>query len=60
VRLNNWYARRIALASQVDTGINAVFQSVQHLVTPPSVLMRPWFAIRVMRAARRRLSAARR
>jgi 2-polyprenyl-6-methoxyphenol hydroxylase-like FAD-dependent oxidoreductase len=60
VRLNNWYARRIALASQVDTGINAVFQSVQHLVTPPSVLMRPRFAIRVMRAARRRLSAARR
>ena len=53
-RLRTWYARRIAHASQIDSGINATFARVQHLVDPPAVLMRPRFALRVLRMARKR------
>jgi 2-polyprenyl-6-methoxyphenol hydroxylase-like FAD-dependent oxidoreductase len=55
IRLRNWYSRRIAYASQVDADINRAFTRVQHLVDPPSVLMRPEFALRVLRKARERL-----
>jgi 2-polyprenyl-6-methoxyphenol hydroxylase-like FAD-dependent oxidoreductase len=51
----NWYARRIAYASQVDAEINATYSAVQHLVVPPDVLTRPRFVLRVLRQARRRL-----
>jgi 2-polyprenyl-6-methoxyphenol hydroxylase-like FAD-dependent oxidoreductase len=55
IALRNWFARRIAYASQVDPEVNATFASVQHLVTPPEVLFRPRFVVRVLRQARKRL-----
>lgn len=54
IAVSNWFARRIAYASQVDPEINAIFSSVQHLVTPPEVLFRPRFVARVLRQARKR------
>jgi 2-polyprenyl-6-methoxyphenol hydroxylase-like FAD-dependent oxidoreductase len=54
IRLRNWYSRQIAYASQIDPGVNRAFSRVQHLVDPPSVLMRPEFALRVLRKARER------
>ena len=58
IKLTNWYARRIGLASQVAPDISATFQSVQQLVTPPEVLFKPGMILRVLRMARRRLSEA--
>jgi 2-polyprenyl-6-methoxyphenol hydroxylase-like FAD-dependent oxidoreductase len=58
IKLRNWYARRIGLASLVSPDVNARFQSVQQLVTPPAELLRPGFAARVLwhsRAEARRL-----
>jgi 2-polyprenyl-6-methoxyphenol hydroxylase-like FAD-dependent oxidoreductase len=55
IAARNWFARRIAYASQIDPEINAIFGSVQHLITPPEVLMRPRFVVRVLRQARKRL-----
>ncbi|MBL7260549.1 hypothetical protein JKJ07_40280 [Actinoplanes sp. LDG1-01] len=49
-----WYSRRIALASQIDSGVNATFARVQHLIDPPGTLMRPAFVLRVLRMARKR------
>ena len=57
IKLSNWYARQIGLASQVAPDIGATFQSVQQLITPPGVLFRPGMIVRVLRLARRRLSA---
>ncbi|MCY1142792.1 FAD-dependent monooxygenase [Actinoplanes sp. Pm04-4] len=54
IRLRNWYSRQIAYASQIDPSVNRAFSRVQHLVDPPSVLMRPEFALRVLRKARER------
>jgi 2-polyprenyl-6-methoxyphenol hydroxylase-like FAD-dependent oxidoreductase len=48
VTLSNWYARRLALASQVAPDINATFLSVQQLIDPPSVLFRPGLIARVL------------
>jgi 2-polyprenyl-6-methoxyphenol hydroxylase-like FAD-dependent oxidoreductase len=48
VAFRNWFARRIALASQIDAGVNATFHSVQQLVAPPSVLFTPGFIARVL------------
>jgi 2-polyprenyl-6-methoxyphenol hydroxylase-like FAD-dependent oxidoreductase len=56
IKLSNWYARQIGLASQIAPDINATFQSVQQLITPPGVLFRPAMIVRVLRLARRRLS----
>jgi 2-polyprenyl-6-methoxyphenol hydroxylase-like FAD-dependent oxidoreductase len=56
IKLTNWYARQIGLASQVAPDIGATFQSVQQLITPPEVLFRPGMIVRVLRLARRRLS----
>ena len=52
--LRNWYARRIAYASQIDPSVNQAFAEVQHLVSPPSILTRPAFVARVLRQARKR------
>jgi len=56
IKLSNWYARQIGLASQVAPDIGATFQSVQQLITPPGVLFKPAMIVRVLRLARRRLS----
>jgi hypothetical protein len=48
IALSNWYARRIALASQVAPDINATFIRVQQLIDPPSVLFRPGLIARVL------------
>jgi hypothetical protein len=48
IALSNWYARRIALASQVAPDINATFVGVQQLIDPPSVLFRPSLIARVL------------
>jgi 2-polyprenyl-6-methoxyphenol hydroxylase-like FAD-dependent oxidoreductase len=53
IAVRNWYARRIGQASQLDLDIYSTFLSVQQLVTPPSVLMRPRFAARVLWFSRR-------
>ncbi|MGX6605920.1 hypothetical protein ACWKSP_27890 [Micromonosporaceae bacterium Da 78-11] len=58
VRLKNWYARQIGLASQIAPDVNQLFISVQQLLTPPSELTRPAFAARVLRLARRRALGA--
>jgi hypothetical protein len=58
MKLTNWYARRIALAAQVDRDVNATFQSVQQLLTPPEALFKPRMIARVLRQARKRLSGA--
>ncbi|GID26788.1 FAD-dependent oxidoreductase [Paractinoplanes brasiliensis] len=52
--LRRWFSRRIALASQIDSGVNAAFARVQHLIDPPAVLTRPAFVLRVLRMARKR------
>ncbi|MBM2618852.1 hypothetical protein JIG36_25160 [Actinoplanes sp. LDG1-06] len=52
--VRRWYSRRIAWASQIDSGVNATFARVQHLVDPPSTLMRPAFVVRVLRMAGKR------
>jgi 2-polyprenyl-6-methoxyphenol hydroxylase-like FAD-dependent oxidoreductase len=48
ITLSNRYARKIALASQVEPDINATFFRVQHLLQSPSVLLRPAFMARVL------------
>jgi 2-polyprenyl-6-methoxyphenol hydroxylase-like FAD-dependent oxidoreductase len=60
VGLSNRYARRIALASQVEPDINATFFRVQQLLQPPSVLLRPAFIARVLWLTRPGRAAARR
>ncbi len=55
IGLRNWYSRRIAYASQIDSEINRAFVRVQQLIDPPSVLTRPAFVARVLRMARKRL-----
>jgi len=52
ITVRNWYGRQIAYASQLDPEINTAFTSVQHLVSPPSILFRPAFVARVLRLAR--------
>ncbi|GAB2597589.1 FAD-binding monooxygenase [Paractinoplanes abujensis] len=52
--VRRWYSRRIALASQIDSGVNGTFARVQHLIDPPRTLMRPGFVLRVLRMARKR------
>ncbi|MGK5681110.1 FAD-dependent oxidoreductase [Actinoplanes sp. URMC 104] len=54
MKLRHWYSRRIAYASQIDSGVNRVYMRVQQLLDPPSVLTRPAFAVRVLRMARKR------
>jgi 2-polyprenyl-6-methoxyphenol hydroxylase-like FAD-dependent oxidoreductase len=54
IALSNWYARQIAYASQIDAGVNATFSQVQQLVTPPDVLFKLAFAVKVLRLARKR------
>ena len=49
IRLSNWYAKRIALAAQVDPEVNATFLSVQQLLTPPGVLFKPAMIAKVLR-----------
>ena len=58
IAARNWYSRQIALASQIDPQISRTFTSVQQLITPPSVLMKPRFAARVLRLARKRQRGA--
>jgi 2-polyprenyl-6-methoxyphenol hydroxylase-like FAD-dependent oxidoreductase len=48
IGVSNRYARRIALASQVEPDINGTFFRVQQLLQPPSVLLRPGFVARVL------------
>ena len=60
IGLSNRYARRIALASQVEPHINATFFQVQQLLQPPSVLLRPAFIARVLWLTRPGSAAARR
>jgi 2-polyprenyl-6-methoxyphenol hydroxylase-like FAD-dependent oxidoreductase len=55
IALRNWFARRIAYASQIDPEVNRAFIGVQQLLVPPDVLFRPRFVLRVLRQARRRL-----
>jgi 2-polyprenyl-6-methoxyphenol hydroxylase-like FAD-dependent oxidoreductase len=59
IALSNRYARRIALASQVQPDINATFFRVQQLLQPPSVLLRPAFMARVLWLTRPGSAAAR-
>jgi 2-polyprenyl-6-methoxyphenol hydroxylase-like FAD-dependent oxidoreductase len=54
IKISNWYARQIAYASQIDAGVNTVFGQVQHLLTPPDVLFKPAFIVKVLRLARKR------
>lgn len=54
IKLRNWYSRQIAYASQIDSGVNRAFSRVQHLIDPPSTLMKPAFVLRVLRKARER------
>jgi hypothetical protein len=60
IGLSNRYARRIALASQIQPDINATFFRVQQLLQPPSVLLRPAFMARVLWLTRLGSAAARR
>ncbi|MFI6073601.1 FAD-dependent oxidoreductase [Actinoplanes sp. NPDC051343] len=55
IALRNWFSRRIAYASQVDSEVNRAFVGVQQLLVPPDVLFKPRFVLRVLRQARRRL-----
>jgi 2-polyprenyl-6-methoxyphenol hydroxylase-like FAD-dependent oxidoreductase len=48
IAVSNWFARRIALASQIAPDVNTTFYRVQQLIDPPSVLFRPRFAARVL------------
>jgi 2-polyprenyl-6-methoxyphenol hydroxylase-like FAD-dependent oxidoreductase len=58
VAARNWYARQIALASQIDPEVNATFVGVQQLLPPPSVLTEPRFVARVLRLAGKRARGA--
>lgn len=51
IRLSNWYAKRIALAAQVNPEVNATFLSVQQLLTPPGALFTPAMMAKVFSAA---------
>jgi 2-polyprenyl-6-methoxyphenol hydroxylase-like FAD-dependent oxidoreductase len=52
IALSNWYARKIAIASQRDADINRVFMAVQQLVAPASELFRPGLAAKALWRAR--------
>jgi 2-polyprenyl-6-methoxyphenol hydroxylase-like FAD-dependent oxidoreductase len=49
----NKYIGRVLLAAQVSSEVNTVLVRVQNLVEPPTALMRPTLAGKVLRAARR-------
>ncbi|NUT32748.1 MAG: hypothetical protein HOV79_06695, partial [Hamadaea sp.] len=53
-RLLNGYTSRVLSASVVDPQVRRVFTAVQHLLLPPSALLRPSVVRRVLRATRRR------
>jgi 2-polyprenyl-6-methoxyphenol hydroxylase-like FAD-dependent oxidoreductase len=48
IAVSNWYARRLALASQIEPDINTTFFRVQQLIDPPSVLFTPKLIARVL------------
>jgi hypothetical protein len=54
VKMRNWYAKQISYASQIDSDLSRTFTAVQQLLTPPEVLFRPAFVVRVLRLARKR------
>jgi 2-polyprenyl-6-methoxyphenol hydroxylase-like FAD-dependent oxidoreductase len=51
--LLNWYARRALLASHVSVPVHRVLLDVQHLLAPPSALLRPGTVVRSLWSARR-------
>lgn len=57
VKFRNWYARQVEFASQIDNDIDRVWTAVRHLLAPAEVLLRPAFAVRVLRLARKRRRA---
>jgi 2-polyprenyl-6-methoxyphenol hydroxylase-like FAD-dependent oxidoreductase len=48
IAVSKWYARKLALASQVESDINTSFVRVQQLIDPPSVLFRPSLIARIL------------
>jgi 2-polyprenyl-6-methoxyphenol hydroxylase-like FAD-dependent oxidoreductase len=59
IDLLNRYMRRVVQASHVSPEIHRVVLEVQHMLTPPSALLRPGTVIRSLRAARRSPARAR-
>jgi hypothetical protein len=53
VRMGNAYMSKLYAAATVDGAITAQFMRVAGLIDPPQRLMRPAFALRVLRTARR-------
>jgi 2-polyprenyl-6-methoxyphenol hydroxylase-like FAD-dependent oxidoreductase len=49
VALTNWYARRLAIASQRSAELTDVYLRVQQLLAPPTELLRPTVIAKVLR-----------
>ena len=54
VRLTNWYARRLALASHASPELTDVYFRVQQLLAPPTELLRPAVVAKVLRLGGRK------
>jgi hypothetical protein len=48
VRLANWYVDRLHLAAHRDPVVATAFQRVVNMLTPPTTLMSPRLAIRIV------------
>jgi 2-polyprenyl-6-methoxyphenol hydroxylase-like FAD-dependent oxidoreductase len=51
--LINWYAQRAILASHVSADVHRVLLDIQHMLIPPSALLRPATVARSLRLAHR-------
>ncbi|MEU8872208.1 monooxygenase [Streptomyces javensis] len=53
IKLINWYVKQAMRASQTSIEVHRVMLNMQHLLAPPSAIMRPANVFRALRAARR-------
>ncbi|ADJ47303.1 hypothetical protein AMES_5478 [Amycolatopsis mediterranei S699] len=56
-RISNAFTAKLHAAASADPAVTAAFVRVAGLVDPPTALMRPSFALRVLRGARKAASA---
>ncbi|MEV5976628.1 monooxygenase [Streptomyces sp. NPDC052114] len=49
----NWYVKKAMRASQTSVAVHRVLLDMQHLLAPPTAIMRPGTVLRTLRAARR-------